>query len=182
MATKSRVMSGPFILRDAVDTDGTTFTQTSLDISGFVNALNGEVLRIKQVFFEWTSDNGGAILGTDVSASGPDGASANAQLTSDSNTTIQPFTNVGMIAKNNIYAHVDSTESITNIYQDSGLNPYDFEDGYLVATDTLYLAVNQNSSPDNWASNIRVSVLMECEIVKLSLEDAQAVLVSQTLG
>ena len=166
------------MLRERLDTVGTTYQETSIDISSFVNALQGEVLRIKQVWFEWTSDNGGAILGADVGAN--QGASGNAQLMTESNTTIQPFTNNAMIAKNNLYVHANATSDIDFIAQDSGLNPYDFEDGYIVPTDAIFLAVNQ--SADSFASNIRVSVLMECEIVRLSKQDLQAVLVAQTLG
>ena len=58
-------------------------------------------------------------------------------------------------------------------------NPKDLDDGYLVATDALHLNLNMG---DAFANDIRVYVMMECEIVKLSLSDAQAVLVSQTIG
>ena len=66
------------------------------------------------------------------------------------------------------------------ITNETSVNPVDFDDGYLVATDSIHLGVNQ--SADSFANNIRCSIMLECEIVKLSLTDAQAVLVSQTVG
>ena len=66
------------------------------------------------------------------------------------------------------------------ITNSTSVNPADLEDGFLVATDAIYLNIDQ--SADAFAANINASVMMECEIVKLSLSDAQAVLVSQTVG
>ena len=60
------------------------------------------------------------------------------------------------------------------------MNPTDYDDGYLVATDTVYLGIPDSLDP--FTADIRVAIKLECEIVKLSLSDAQAVLVSQTIG
>ena len=67
------------------------------------------------------------------------------------------------------------------ITNETSVNPSDFEDGYLIATDAIHLNVNQGSG-DTFANDIAVKCMLECEIVKLSLPDAQAVLVSQTVG
>jgi len=85
------------------------------------------------------------------------------------------------MGKNTLYAHVDSTANIDFITNETSVNPMDYDNGFLVATDAIFLGVNQNAV-DTWASNIRCSIMLECEIVKLSLSDAQAVLVSQTIG
>ena len=42
MAKRSRVKSGTFFLRERLATDGATFASTSIDISSFVNPLEGE--------------------------------------------------------------------------------------------------------------------------------------------
>ena len=85
------------------------------------------------------------------------------------------------MVKDQIYAHVDATANIDMIAPTASLNPVDYDDGYLVATDSLYFGVDQNTV-DGFANNISYSVLLECEIVRMSLSDAQAVLVSQTLA
>jgi hypothetical protein len=182
MARRSRVKSGVFYLRNKLDTNAASFAQATVDISSFVNVLEGEVLRIKQVWFEWTSDDYLPIAGTDVGASGAaKGASCAAQLTSDSKSAIHSFDQVGVIAKNNIYAHIGAVADLDMVQQSTGLNPYDFEDGYFVATDNIFLGV-KGSTVDTFSNDLTCQVLMECEIVKLSLADAQAVLVSQTNG
>jgi len=182
MASRSRAASGTFFLRRETDTDGTTFNQTSVDVSSFVNVLNGELLRIKQIWFSWTSNNGGPINGTDVRASGAvQGASAVACVTTESQTALSGFSRSSLAAKNTLYVHVDATANIDMITNETSVNPVDFDDGYLVATDAIFLGVDQ-SSVDSFADDIRCSIMMECEMVKLSLTDAQAVLVSQTIG
>jgi len=182
MARKSKVQSSTFFLRQYVDTDGVNFAQTTIDISSFVDVLNGSVLKVKRGWSEWTSDDARPISGTDVRASGAvQGASAAGQVTTESRTGMLNLTNTNLMLKNQIYAHVDATANIDFLTEDEGLNPMDFEDGYLVATEGLFFGT-QSSAIDTWAADIRFSVILECEIVKLSLSDAQAVLVSQTLG
>jgi len=180
MARASRAKTGTFFLRQYIDMNGTTFAQASLDISSFVNPLQGEVLKIKQSWTDWTSDDAKPISGTDIAASGAvAGASAGGQVTTASRTGLLNITNNDLVTKNNIYAHIDATANIDMLEQVEGLNPIDFDDGYMVATDTLYFGID-SSDVDTWANNIRYSVMLECEVVKLSLSDAQAVLVSQT--
>jgi len=182
MARKSKTTSSTFFLRQYVTTDGTNFAQTTIDISSFVDVLNGHVLKVKRGWSEWTSDDAKPISGTDVRASGAaQGASASGQVTTESRTGILSLTNTNLLMKNQIYAHVDSTANIDFLTEDEGLNPMDFEDGYLVATEGIFFGVD-TSDVDTWAANISFNVILECEIVKLSLSDAQAVLVSQTLG
>ena len=180
MAKKSKSITGTFFLRQYVDLNGVTFAQTSIDISSFVNPLEGEVLKIKQSWTDWTDDGSKPISGTDVAASGAVAqASAGGQVTTVSRTGLINLTSNDLVTKNNIYVHIDATANIDMLEQVEGLNPVDFNDGYLVATDNLYFGID-SSDVDTWANNIRYSVMLECEVVKLSLADAQAVLVSQT--
>jgi len=182
MAKRSKTVSGTFFLRQYVTLDGATYNETTIDISSYVNVLDGHVLRVKRAWSEWTSDNGKPITGTDIAASGATaGASAAGQVTTETRTGIINFTNSNLMLKNQVYAHVDATANIDFLTEDEGLNPMDFENGYLVATEGLFFGID-SSDVDTWAANINFSVMLECEIVKLSLSDAQAVLVSQTLG
>ena len=176
--SRRRVKTGKFYLRKEQDTDGTNFNQGELDVSSFVNPLQGEVINVTRVWFEWTSDNGGSIQGADIGVN--TGASAMATLSSESATAIKGFTSNALFAKNQIYAHTTASK-IDFMTQDDGLNPYEWDEGYLIATDAIYMGVDQNDV-DSFANNIRCSAILECEVVKLSIEDAQAVLVSQTLG
>jgi len=181
MARRSRARSGTFFLRKVVASDTTTFVTSSIDVSSFVNVLDGELLRIKNVWWEWETDAGGPILGTDIAASGAvAGASAFASISTESRSAVGSFTANDVVSVNTLYAHIDATANIDMISNRTSVNPADFNDGFLVATDAIHLNIDQ--STDSFASNIRCSVMMDCEIVKLSLTDAQAVLVSQTVG
>jgi len=178
MAKKSRTVSGTFFLRDSLNTDGTTFQTSATDISSFVNVLEGEVLRVKQIWWEWRSDDGSAILNADVGANNT--ASAMASVSSELRTTVGAIRNSSVLSGNIIYVHGDSNGQIDMITNETSANPADFDDGYLIATDALHLNVDQTA--DTFAADLNVVVMMECEMVKLSLSDAQAVLVSQTVG
>jgi len=178
MVSRSRAKSGTFFLRDSVISDTTTFVSSSTDISSFVNPLEGELLKIKQIWWEWGTDGGGPILNADVGSN--NGASAFASVSTESRSVVGSFTNNDIVSVNTLYVHGDSNGQIDMITNSTSVNPADLEDGFLVATDAVYLNIDQ--SADTFAANINASVMMECEIVKLSLSDAQAVLVSQTLG
>jgi len=178
MAKKSRTVSGTFFLRDTISTDGANFQSSATDISSFVNVLEGEILRVKKIWWEWRSDDGSAILNSDVGVNNT--SSAMASVSSESRTTVGAIRNSSVLSGNIIYVHGDSNGQIDMITNETSSNPADFDDGYLIATDALYLNVDQ--TVDSFAADVNVAVMMECEMVKLSLSDAQAVLVSQTVG
>jgi len=170
--------SSPFFLRKQQISNGGTFAESSIDVSSFVDVLEGEVLRVKQVWWEWTSDNSGPVLGADLGTS--KGCSADGQLTTKTTSARQNLVDSSVICKNIIYAHTDSNTDIDMIKTQDGMNPIDFEDGFMVATDTIYLGVIE--SADTFANPVRVNVVLECEVIRMTLSDAQAVLVSQSTG
>ena len=179
----ARKTSSVFYLRKRVDTNDNTPATADIDISAYIDTLKGNVLRINQVWFEWTSDNGGPITVADVGVD--HSCAAAAQLCSESQTTIQPLTNTSLIAKHQIYISTSDesgTNLITMFHEDRTMNPADFEDGFLVANDTIQLLVNDLPSPGVFTSPIRCSVMLECEQVKMSAADAQAILLSQAIG
>lgn len=179
MASRSKAVSGNFYLRANVDSVQDAFDSSSIDISSFVNVLQGEVLRVKRIWWYWGTDGGGPILGADLGAS--KGCSAFATVTTESRTAVGSIENQNVMSENTLYAHTDSNTTIDMISNETSVNPADYEDGYLVATDALHLNVDQPTA-DKFTGTIRVQVMMECEIAKLNLSDAQAVLVSQTVG
>jgi hypothetical protein len=175
--------SSVFYLRKAVDTDGGTFASSDIDISAYIDTLKGNVLRVSKVWFEWTSDDGGPIETADVGADKT--CSAVAQITTESQTGIQPLSNTSMVAKHQIYHTTDNTSGTNNfimIHEDTAMNPADFDDGFLVANDTIQLGLSQSPSPHTYDNNIRCVIMLECEQVKMSASDAQAILLSQAIG
>jgi len=173
----ARKDSAVFYLRKKVTSSGTSFVEESIDLSSFVDLPKGKCLRVRQCWFQWSTDNYGPILGVDVSASGPAGASIGGQITTTTRTGFSSLAGKETIALNNLYAYVDTNETIEFIAQDSGLNPVDFDDGYIVATDAIYFGVK--GSTDTFAAALNMSVLMEVEVVTLNKDDAISLATSQ---
>jgi len=181
----ARKTSGIFFLRKTLTCLASgVFAQDNIDISSFVNLTRGECLRIRNIWFEWTDTDNLSIDGDNVGATGAvKGVSCAGQITTDSKTSVHSFGATGMIAKNNIYAHIGAVKDVDMVQQDTGLNPYDFKDGYIVATDAIYLGSIMPTDADfRFLTDIKLTVLFECETVTLSREDATALLVGQTLG
>ena len=182
MAKKS---SGIFFLRKTVTADhDSAFVQDNIDVSSFVNLTQGECIRIKNVWFEWTDTANQSITGGVVGANGTaKGVSCSGQITTDSKTSIHSFGATGMVAKNDIYAHIGASTDLDMCVQSSGLNPYDYEDGYIVATDAIYFGTMMaGTAAYRFIADVNMTCLLECETVKLTEKDATALLVGQTLG
>ena len=179
----ARKDSSIFYLRKSVNTNAGTFASADFDISAYIDTLKGNVLRIKQVWFEWTSDDGSPVESADVGAD--ETASAGAQLCTETQTALQPLSNTSLMAKHQIYfttEDVSGTNLISMVHEDRAMNPADFDNGYIVANDNIQFGVQDSPSPHTFASPIRCSVILECEQVKMSAADAQAVLLSQAIG
>tara|TARA_Y100000310_G_scaffold340091_1_gene434741 strand:+ start:99 stop:641 length:543 start_codon:yes stop_codon:yes gene_type:complete len=180
MAKKS---SSVFYLRKYAETNAGTAATADIDISAYIDTLKGNVLRINQVWFEWTSDDGSPIDTADVGVDAS--TSAGAQLCTESQTALQPLTNTSLVAKHQIYLSTDNQSGTNNFimfHEDRAMNPADFDSGFLVANDTIQLLVQDSPAPHVFANPVRCSVILECEQVKMSAADAQAILLSQAIG
>jgi len=180
MAKKS---SSVFYLRKYAETNAGVAATATIDISAYIDTLKGNVLRINQVWFEWTSDSGSPIQVADIGLD--HSVSAGAQLCTETQTALQPLTNTSLIAKHQIYLStedVSGTNIITMYHEDRSMNPADFDDGFLVANDNIQLLVQDSPSPAVFTAPVRCSVILECEQVKMTAADAQAILLSQAIG
>ena len=176
--------SSVFYLRKFAETNAGTAATANIDISAYIDTLKGNVLKINQVWFEWTSDSGSPIQVADI---GDDHCvSAGAQLCTETQTALQPLTNTSLIAKHQIYLSTfddgSGTQVIAMFHEDRAMNPADFDSGFLVANDNIQLLVQDSPSPAVFTNPVRCSVILECEQVKMSAADAQAILLSQAIG
>lgn len=180
MARKS---SGVFYLRKYVETNAGNYASKDIDISAYIDTLKGSVLRINQVWFEWTSDDGSPIEVADVGVD--KSVNAGCQIVTESQTSLQPLSNTSLVAKHQLYLTTDNQSGTNNLilmHEDRAMNPADFDDGYLVANDTIQVGVQDSAAPHTFANPVRCAVILECEQVKMSAKDAQAILLSQSLG
>ncbi len=167
--------SDSFFIRAELTTDNSdTFVQTPISLGSYVDALGQAVLRIHNVEYEWVSSDGTApTMGANQAGS------ASCQITTQSQTSLVTLFDKSTVFKSQLWArNPDSAVNPpTQVYNDSHA-PQHFSNGYLVAVETLYLG---GQAEAEWTANddLKVAVVMECTIEKMSQSSAMALALSQ---
>ena len=163
--------SDSFFIRAAVGSNGTTYNETSIDLGAFVDALGKSVLRIHNVQARIIDQN---------EMNTPSKANSNYfagfQLCTQTQTDLVSFTERSLIAAGTLTVGTGAAE-ITAMSETNDLMPQDFENGYLVAVDTIFLGVDQSVASDQGAVN--AEVILECTVETLSQSAAMALALSQ---
>lgn len=168
---KYMARSDSFFIRASVTSNDTTYVETSVDLGAFVDALGKSVLRIHNVQMR--------IIDADlVSMPRATGASYNAglQLNTQTQTALVSYTERGLIANGNLFVGAIGAD-VTAISETNDLMPQDFENGFLVAVDTIHLGINQ-SIPSSLGQVVG-EVILECTVETLSQAAAMALALSQ---
>jgi len=165
---KSRVIAQQLILRGAVTTSDTTYQQGEIDVGAFVNINEGECLRLKRVFWDFSNNSDfhaitAAAIGTTESLG------LTCCLTASSHTSSQSATEGDVLAKCYFYMCTDGTPEIIMIEKMPELDPGNYANGFIVATDKLFVSVDANVT---LVAEIQVACIMEFETIKISREDA----------
>ena len=167
--------SDSFFIRASLEQDDTaTFKQTEIDLGAYVDALGQSVLRIHNLQYEITDSNGLA-PNMDANAAG----SCTFQLTTQSQSSVVKLNNKSVITKGVIWArNADGTANPPAQSFTEDVTPQIFTNGYLVATEAIYLGGSADSA---WAatSNLTISIMMECTVEKMSQSAALALALSQ---
>lgn len=168
--------SDSFFIRATVDGTTGAFAQTTIDLGAYVDALGKSVLRIHNVNYSWypTSTNGGA---------GDWSLAANAsgfhvcQLTTQSQTGAVEASNKSVIGKSHLALSNTGTASarFTFISQDADVGPEMYTQGYLVATENIFLGLDLQ----NIGTDTSVDVILECTVETMSQAAAMALALSQ---
>jgi hypothetical protein len=168
--------SDTFFIRSKVTTSDTTFQSTTIDLGAFVDALGQSVLRIHSIAVQFLAN------GTDFPW-GAQAAVANAaealgwNLTTQLQTELVDFTDKSLIASGYLTVAADnSTPTVTLIDETEDVNPSRWKNGYLVATESIFLGVDSLSAIN---PECDVCIMMECTVEKLSKEAALALALSQ---
>jgi len=158
----------------------------SIDLSAYVDALSGKVLKINDVQF--VIDNGSGLPFGDGDIDASSGGELMAQLVTGTQTTAKAVSDDRMIAMKVWYlsrltaAGPDYT-SDANASTNEGVI-YSHEEfhsplkGYYVAADTITFLAESRQAID---ASIRYLCVIEAERVKLSAADVNFLLVNQTL-
>jgi hypothetical protein len=174
--TKSQV---PMLLRD--EFTSTTSEQSegeykAIDISAYVDPLNGEVLKIVGVKFQIDNGSGLPLDDTDLLHYCPV-----AQLTTGTQTGVKAASDIRVVAQTQFYLGRATRTTSGSTWVDSGvmyatdvMNPP--AGGYFVASDTLTFI--QKSQQDA-ISSVRFMIVIEAQRWKLSANDVNFLLVNQ---
>jgi len=163
--------SDSFFIRASVTGNGTTYNQNSVDLGAFVDALGKSVLRVHNVQARIIDAD---LLNTPFKTNG--NYFAGFQLTTQTQTGMVSFTERSLIAAGNLTVGAGAAE-ITAVSETNDLMPQDFENGYLVAVDTIFLGVDQSVAADQ--GEIVAEIILECTVETLSQSAAMALALSQ---
>lgn len=168
--------SDSFFIRATLNADNTNaYQQTGIDLGAYVDALGKSVLRIHNIAVAF-SDSTGRSLEVTSSGSAPfNGAAAQFQLLTQSQTDIVLPSNRSVISTGRIVATgngglaSDVSDHFDNL-------PQMWENGYLVAVDQIFLGGAASTSFDG---NVYVSITMECTVETMTQAAAMALALSQ---
>jgi len=178
MAKKSKV---PLMLRasfTSTTSEQPSYESVNIDLSAYVDALSGKVLKINKVTFMSDDGSGGAFSTASFDGSG--GAEWVQQLVTGTQTALKAASDDRMVAERFTMAAVIFNGSTGNA---SGLafTFYDLESpeaGFYVAADNLTFAAQHALVTD---VSVRHLCVIEAERVKLTAADVNFLLVNQTL-
>ena len=178
--TKS--VTGSFYLTEtvtmaALQANGTR-TQSTVDLSAYINVPTGQAIAIESVDFiiQRDSDYGGTV-GSFLGANG----SISTQLTDlNPGTALVRADSQSLVASGSI--SIDATNNIateTSDFFPDNFGPAALSEAFLVVNDTLYLT----SGNDGFAvgtANLYVTARIRCRVVKLSTKDWMAIAIQST--
>lgn len=163
-----------FFIRKTVNIgNDTAFYQDSIDLGSFVNALEKSVLRIHSVSAMVTDSNARTLnIAADT------GAAAQWQLTTQTKGDVVFASDRSLISSGQIIANnSNAAEGVaTSVHQDYDVLPQTWVQGYLVATDVIYLG---GSASTGFAEDAYVSLVLECTVETMSQADAMSLALSQ---
>ena len=167
-----------FFLRKTIDTSGTNFVSSDIDISAYTNPSMVPVLVIDRAFITYMSDGNGPITASDV---GTDVMrTVGVQVTSESKTALVDANDNSLVMHGSLYVTTDNVSGSNNIimYEEvTAMNPLETTNGFIVPTDKIQCALDVSTA---WAFEISVGFVFEVHTEKLSLKRIQELLVSLT--
>lgn len=168
--------SDSFFIRAKVNGTLGAFTQTDIDLGAYVDALGKSVLRIHNINYAWYPTGAAGGAGDWNLSAGSSGFHA-AQITTQSQTAPVLASNKAVVGKCQLALSNDASTGnrFSFISQDSDVGPERYENGYLIATENLYLGL----SLQNIGEVTSVDIIMECTVETMSQAAAMALALSQ---
>jgi len=166
-----------FFLRTNLTSDGTTYVSDNIDISAYTDPSRGKVMVVDRSFITFSTDGQGPVKPTDVVSSGTGSRALNAQVTTETQTTLAQADDNSLFMLVNFYAAVGVAGALTMINEQNALNPGVFENGFIVPTDRIHCGIQTGTA---WTAELDVGFVFEVHTEKISLGRMQELLVSLT--
>lgn len=167
-----------FYIRATVDSNGTTFAQSEIDLGSFVNlgVKSSTLLRIHSIQASIRDDTFPGSISVDDAQ-----ACIAWQLCTQTQTAIVDYDDKSVVAAGHMQLYPGEQASgdykssfATNDYD---LNPSEFVNGYLVGVDSMFLGVDQSVTLTS--GNVKVGVILECTLESATQASATALALSQ---
>tara|TARA_B100000214_G_C23957244_1_gene623470 strand:+ start:1577 stop:2113 length:537 start_codon:yes stop_codon:yes gene_type:complete len=170
-----------FIRGSASASAADQYLEVEIPLGSFVDVMANSVLRILNIEGEWAQGPNS----TDTPGGAPTMAQDQAgdavwQLCTQTQTSLVGLNDKQIIAKGQLWARNpdgSAAAAPTQVYSDSHL-PQHYSEGYLVATESIYLGVERS---DDWELNddLTFNMVMECQVEKLDAKKGMALALSQ---
>jgi hypothetical protein len=150
------------------------FTTEAIDLGSFVDALGKTVMRIHNVSVQYTY---GANLAPLI-AGGNDEGITSWQITTQNQTGMVDADNRTLISSGALVASNSSAvgNTVTFVGQDIDVSPQKWENGYLIAVESIQLAGQSSAS---FTDTCDVSVVLECTVETMTAAASMALALSQ---
>ena len=121
-----------FFLRTNLTSSGTSYVSDNIDISAYTDPSRGKVLVVDRGFITFSTDGQGPVKPTDVVSSGTGSRAINAQVLTESQTTLAQADDNALFMLTNFYAAVGTAGVLTMVNEQNAMNPAEYENGFIV--------------------------------------------------
>ena len=163
-----------FFIRKTLDADNVaTFKQETIDLGAYVDALGQSVLRIHNVQITY-SDNAGTSSTIAANSLGV----AQWQLTTQSQADTVRDDDKSVISSGRVHMFnaLGASGLATQVTDVNGINLHEFTNGYVVATENIYLGGEATSG---FSGDVYITAVLECTVEKMTQSAAMALALSQ---
>ena len=164
--------SDSFFIRSKATSTAGGYTQVEIPLGSYVDALGKSVLRIHNIAVQTYGNSPSEDWSLPANAD----SKLNYQLTTQTQQAILPADDKAIIATGALQLINDGgSVGITFLTQDSDIMPQMWRNGYLVAVEEIYLAVEGDANLGTGTA----AIVMECTVETLSQNAAMALALSQ---
>tara|TARA_Y100001937_G_scaffold28554_1_gene41196 strand:- start:485 stop:1000 length:516 start_codon:yes stop_codon:yes gene_type:complete len=167
--------SDSFFIRASAEFNGNNFVETTIDLGAYVDALGKSVLRIHNIAVQYGDP-------TDVlNPSAVNTVQSNLyQVTTQSQTAMVALDNRSVVASGALIVSCGDPAfgtEILDIDDTSDVGPQHWTQGYLVATENLFLGIDSTGATA--LGQDKLSIVMECTVETMDQNAAMALALSQ---